>query len=151
MGGPFPQVAVSMRELTLNPSIDSSPGLFPAKEPERPAAAHQRPELSTKYIEPEDPLEQTLAHIFQDFLGIKKVGIDDNFFELGISSLDLVQIGSKLKETLEKDIPVVTMFTYATVRTLARFLQQEQEKETGDIPEPEAEDLLQSTIDLLND
>jgi acyl carrier protein len=140
-----------MRELTLSAAADSSPGPFTAKEPDRPAVAHQRPELSTKYIEPEDPLEKNLAPIFQDFLGIKKVGIDDNFFELGISSLDLVQIGNKIRGTLEKEIPVVTMFTYSTIRTLAQFLRQKQEKETGDIPEPGAEDLLQSTIDLLND
>jgi acyl carrier protein/NADP-dependent 3-hydroxy acid dehydrogenase YdfG len=159
---PFPRVAVSTRDLqTMTEMQDTAhlqvSGFMDASKQRKKHAdepLHQRPDLSTAYVEPEDELEQTIAVILQDFLGIEKVGIDDNFFDLGISSLDLVQISGLLKEKLGKEVPVVTLFTYATVRTLARYLQQENKEgdETGEaVVQDEPEGLLESTIDLLNE
>ena len=120
--------------------------------------SHQRPDLSTKYIEPEDEVEQTLAGLFQNFLGIERVGIDDNFFELGLSSLDLVQISGRLTDMLKQEIAVVAMFSYPTVRTLARHIKGENsppvtaavEAVQGQEAQP-ADDLLQNAIDLLKE
>lgn len=59
---------------------------------------YERPSLSTPYVEPRNDKEKTLAKIWQDTLGISKIGIQDNFFELGGESLLGVKIVVKAKQ-----------------------------------------------------
>jgi acyl transferase domain-containing protein/acyl carrier protein len=153
----LPQAAVSTRNLP--PGISNplephqEPYIFSPTQTRRETKSspnQQRPELSTKYIEPEDELEQTLVEIIQNFIGIEKVGIDDNFFELGLSSLDLVQIAAKFKKVLEKVVPVVILFKYSTVRALAGYMKQDKENKDSPVVKDEPGNLLQSTMDLLD-
>jgi phthiocerol/phenolphthiocerol synthesis type-I polyketide synthase E len=144
------------REALSNLSTLSSLPSGAAVRQEGEEPLHRRPELSTRYIEPGDRLEQTLAETFRDFLGLDRIGGDDNFFELGMSSLDLIQVRNRLEQAAKKEIPVVALFTYSTVRALARFLSEEepgnQPPETNPAqPAAEPDDLLQDTIDLLKD
>jgi NAD(P)-dependent dehydrogenase (short-subunit alcohol dehydrogenase family)/acyl carrier protein len=98
---------------------------FPIRK-EDGAASHTRPSLPNPYAAPTNPLEEIIAEVWQKFLGIDQVGIDDNFFDLNATSLDIVRVNSLLRDELKKDIPVVTMFNYPTIDTLARFLSQEE-------------------------
>jgi acyl transferase domain-containing protein/acyl carrier protein len=91
-------------------------------EPLEPGLRRQRPQLSTPYVEPETPMEQKLAAVWQDFFSIDKVGILDNFFDLGASSLDLVQLSVKFKEAIGKEVPVVSLFRYPMIGPLAKHL-----------------------------
>ncbi len=59
---------------------------------------YERPSLSTPYVEPRNDQEKILAKIWQDTLGISKIGIQDNFFELGGESLLGVKIVVKAKQ-----------------------------------------------------
>ncbi|MBV6715103.1 non-ribosomal peptide synthetase [Paenibacillus chitinolyticus] len=52
--------------------------------------------LTADYVQPETEMEHTLAEIWQDVLGIKKVGVRDNFFELGGDSIKALQIAARL-------------------------------------------------------
>jgi acyl transferase domain-containing protein/acyl carrier protein len=81
-----------------------------------------RPHLPTPYVEPDTPLERKLADIYRDFFGIDKVGINDNFFDLGASSLDLTQLSRKFSEAVGREIPVVNLFRYPMIRLLAESL-----------------------------
>jgi acyl transferase domain-containing protein/acyl carrier protein len=153
----LPQAAVSTGNLPLGISNPMEPHQEPyiysptqTERESKTSPTQKRPELSTKYIEPEDELEQTLAEIIQNFLSIEKIGIDDNFFELGLSSLDLVQIAAKFKKVLEKDVPVVILFKYSTVRALAGYVKQDGENKDSPEVKDEPGDLLQSTMDLLD-
>jgi len=121
----LPRVAVSVEDLPSRWMFEARENARAGtreEEAKQESPVQQRPDLSTGYIEPGDEFELTLAEIFRDFLGIERVGIDDNFFELGLSSLDLMHINGKLKEKLKREIPVVTMFTHSTVRTLAQYI-----------------------------
>jgi acyl carrier protein len=71
------------------------------------------------YAPPRSVLERRIASVFQEVLGIGRVGLNDNFFDLGANSLLLVQMHRKLREQLEPDIPVVRLFQYPTVAALA--------------------------------
>ena len=57
-----------------------------------------RPEIETPYIAPQTEIQLKITEIWQDILQLEKVGIDDNFFEVGGRSLAMIQIYSKLKE-----------------------------------------------------
>jgi fengycin family lipopeptide synthetase D len=75
-----------------------------------------------EYVAPEGELERLVAHAWRDILRADKIGVNQNFFDIGGNSMDLIAVNNKLKEALKVDIPVVAMFRFATVRTFARFL-----------------------------
>jgi acyl transferase domain-containing protein len=89
----------------------------------------ERPVLSTPYVTPTNKMEEMIANVWSKFLGIEKIGIHDNFFELGATSLDIIQVNNKLKTLLKQSIPVVRMFEFPTVNSLAKRLSTE---ETGE-------------------
>ncbi|MCP5046912.1 MAG: amino acid adenylation domain-containing protein, partial [bacterium] len=77
-----------------------------------------------EYVAPGTETEVKLAAIWKEILRSDdlKVGIDDNFFDLGGNSMDVVRVSGKIATELGKDIPVITLYRYTTVGTLARFL-----------------------------
>jgi acyl transferase domain-containing protein len=91
-------------------------------------SAHRRPALSTKYIAPGSERERTVARIWQEVLGIEKIGVQDNFFELGGNSLLGLKVISSLKKELGADVPVVALFEGPTVRTLAAILSRKSDE-----------------------
>jgi len=80
-------------------------------------------------IEP-SALERTIAEIYRDLLRVGRVGLHDNFFDLGGHSLLIVRAHQKLREALGKEIPVLDLFRFPTVAALARHLGGE---ETGSL------------------
>ncbi|MEU4086737.1 amino acid adenylation domain-containing protein [Streptomyces aureus] len=90
---------------------------LPAPAP--PAAVPGTPRPSDR---PETGLGQTVAAVWRDVLGFAHIGADDNFFDLGGHSLLMVRVQARLAEALGRDVPVVDLFQYPTVRTLARHL-----------------------------
>jgi short-subunit dehydrogenase involved in D-alanine esterification of teichoic acids len=98
---------------------------------------YPRPKLSIPYAPPGNEMERMLCETWEHFLGIEQVGIHDNFFELGASSLGIVQVNSILKETLKKDIPVPTMYAFPTAAELGRYLSHVTADKAGEMPIPE--------------
>ena len=118
-----PQLLVSTVELA--PRVErfrASSG--PRAEAGRDVAArHPRPEMSIPYVAPRTPAEQTIADVWQELLGFERVGIHDNFFDLGGHSLLLVQVHRRLRELFPgRDFSVVELFTYSTIAALAGHL-----------------------------
>jgi acyl carrier protein len=89
-----------------------------------------RPEAPTRnlYVAPRTALEQSLARVWQEALAVERVGLDDNFFDLGGHSLLLARVRFILRERLARDIAIVEFFTYPTVRALAQRLEEAEEK-----------------------
>ncbi len=85
----------------------------------------------TDYVVPQDEVEKQVAQIWQDILRLDKVGIYDNYFELGGTSFDIVRLTRRLKEIFNLDIPVVYLFRYPTVHLLANYLKNESREITG--------------------
>jgi non-ribosomal peptide synthetase component F len=79
------------------------------------------------YVAPETPLEQTVASVWQEALGLERVGVDDNFFDLGGYSLLVARVRFNLREKLQKDIALIDFFSYPTVRLLAEKLEHSGE------------------------
>ena len=73
---------------------------------------------------PKTKLEQALIDVWRRVLCLERVGLDDNFFDLGGDSLLLVAVHSNLQKILQTEIPVVDLFEFTTIRTLARHLGQ---------------------------
>lgn len=78
-----------------------------------------------QYVEPGSELEKTIAAIVREVLGHDQVGIKDNFFDIGASSLHIIRIQNKLGKALKRDIPVTHLFEFTTIQSLAGYLNQE--------------------------
>ncbi len=70
--------------------------------------------------------EKILTGIWKEVLKLEKIGIDDNFFDLGGNSMDVINLNNELKKTFKKNIQVVAIFRYLTIRSFARYLDQEE-------------------------
>jgi len=88
------------------------------------------PELSNgnreRYIPATTQLERTLTKIWQDVLGHDRVGRNDNFFDLGGHSLLLTRVQSRLREALNRDVPIIDLLQYSTIRSLSVHLDSRQ-------------------------
>jgi hypothetical protein len=79
-------------------------------------------EPGADYIAPQSQTEQAIARMWCDLLRVEKVGVNDNFFDLGGHSLLVVQAQARLRAELGVSVPVVRLFQYPTVARLASFL-----------------------------
>jgi len=86
-------------------------------------------ESGVEYVPPGSRMEEIIVEALQEVLAIPRVGIDDNFFDIGGNSLNVTRVTGKLKEELGINIPLVTMFRYTTVRKLAGYLSREDRQE----------------------
>jgi len=104
--------------------VDAMP-LTPNGKVDRQALARLRDARVTPaalYEAPRSELEQTIASIWQEMLRVERVGLDDNFFDLGGHSLLVVQMRNRIRASLGRDLPVTAFFQFPTVRALAGHL-----------------------------
>ncbi|MFN0165019.1 MAG: phosphopantetheine-binding protein [Bryobacteraceae bacterium] len=87
-----------------------------------PSPDRSRPALPESYIAPRNELERTVGAVWQEVLGIEKVGLQDNFFDLGGHSLLMVRLQSRLGTVLSTHVPIIDLFRHPTVGALARHL-----------------------------
>jgi len=85
---------------------------------------------STAYVMPQTESEQLIARVWQEILQLEKVGIHDNFFDLGGNSILMVKTQVKLQEILSQEILIVEMFKYPTIHSFAKYLNQAQSATT---------------------
>ncbi|HEX5890499.1 MAG TPA: amino acid adenylation domain-containing protein, partial [Pyrinomonadaceae bacterium] len=94
-----------------------------------PAPDASRPALRSAYAAPQTRLEQTIAEVWQEFLQLDTVGVNDSFFELGGHSLLLVLVHETLQQRLEREVAIADLFKFPTVRALARHLSGSSPKQ----------------------
>jgi natural product biosynthesis luciferase-like monooxygenase protein len=87
-----------------------------------PAPDSARRETDTEWLAPKTQVEQALAAIWCEVLGVDKVGTGDNFFELGGHSLLATQLISRLRESFRMEIPLRCLFDAPTVGKLAQAM-----------------------------
>jgi len=87
-----------------------------------PEPGDLEPVSRTEYEAPENDIERALAELWQEVLGIERVGRGDNFFDLGGHSLLIMKIIAKLQ--LSYPISVQDFFDYQTVKQLAARIEE---------------------------
>jgi len=75
------------------------------------------------HVAPRTPREEALAAIWAEVLGLARVGVTDNFLELGGHSLTATQVVSRLRDALGVDLPMRTVLEHLTIEALARRIE----------------------------
>ncbi|QEI42775.1 Linear gramicidin synthase subunit D [Dolichospermum sp. UHCC 0315A] len=99
-----------------------------------PSLEQIRIELANTYVAPCTPIEEILAVIWAEVLGIEQVGIHDNFFELGGDSIRGIQVIAKAKQ-IGFDFSLPQLLQYQTIQELAGLVS----RELGFLPTPKTE------------
>ncbi|MCU0287253.1 MAG: KR domain-containing protein, partial [Acidobacteria bacterium] len=84
-----------------------------------------RLKLKETYVAPQDNIEKIIANAWKEVLKIDSVGVNDNFFDLGGNSLNIIRLSSKLGNAFKKEIPVSTLFNFPTIDAQAKYLRGE--------------------------
>jgi amino acid adenylation domain-containing protein len=87
-----------------------------------PLPERLRPELAAAYTAPRSELERAIAAVWREALKVDSVGLDDSFFDLGGHSLLMAKVHARLGKALGREVPLLELFQYPTVRSLARHL-----------------------------
>ncbi|WP_019640672.1 non-ribosomal peptide synthetase, partial [Paenibacillus fonticola] len=93
------------------------------------------------YEAPTNIVEEKLAAIFQDVLGIGQVGIQDNFFEMGGHSLRATRVVNQIEVKTGVRLPLKAIFAAPTVQLLAKEIEQAKAKEYVPIPQAESKEM----------
>ncbi len=89
-----------------------------------PTPATRRPRLAGQLVAPRTPVEEILAAIWGQLLGLTSLGVDDNFFALGGHSLLATQVMSRIQRSFDVELPLRTLFEGPTIAQLAESLDQ---------------------------
>lgn len=92
-----------------------------------PKPGRERPKLANQYIAPRTETERKLARVWCEVLQLDRVGIDDNFFDLGGDSLMGLKMVTRLHSAHRISIPVVKLFQYSSIAQLAQSLDHKQD------------------------
>jgi amino acid adenylation domain-containing protein len=84
--------------------------------------AGKKAESAAAYVAPETEAERALCAIWQEVLGVERVGLEDNFFELGGHSLLLMRVRMLVEERLGHKLSMTDLFRFPTVARMAKFL-----------------------------
>jgi amino acid adenylation domain-containing protein len=91
-----------------------------------PEPDQARPELGQPFAAPRTPIEADLAAIWAEVLGMERVGVQDDFFDLGGHSLLITQIVARVRSVLGMELPVRAVFEAPTVSALAEHIGSAQ-------------------------
>ncbi len=123
-----PGTFVSLDALPLTPSGKVDRRSLP--EPAEPGGAG-----GEEWAEPRTPLEQAVAAIWSEVLGVERVGVQDDFFALGGHSLLAAQVVAQVRSDFAVELPMHSLFTMPTVASLSeeigRLMGSVDEDETA--------------------
>ncbi|MEO6830227.1 MAG: non-ribosomal peptide synthetase, partial [Acidobacteriaceae bacterium] len=122
----IPGAIVFLNEFPRLPNGKLDRAALPA--PERSAS-----EGKTSFAAPATTLQQAVAEVFRNVLSVDQVGLDDNFFDLGAHSLQIVKIHGELNRKIDETVPLISFFQYPTIRSLTKSIERISHKQTGDL------------------
>lgn len=95
-----------------------------------------KPEMNvrtTEYISPQNEIQEKLAVVWQEVLGIEQVGIHDNFFEIGGNSILLIRMHSKIDALYPNVLGITHLFMLPTISMISQYIEGAYSEFTGSV------------------
>ena len=134
LAGPQEQVQVNLQRylaerlpfymMPASMTVMEEMPLTPSRKIDRRALPRPQSGLViAKYLAPKDEIETRLVTIWQELLGIERVGVRDKFFELGGHSLLAVEMFARIQKDFGRSLPLIMLFQVGTVEAIAETLR----------------------------
>jgi acyl transferase domain-containing protein len=127
-----PQVVVATQDfqaIIAQQNAAKGSGLRSLLEGATGAAAPSPVALGTDYVAPTNEIEQVTAELWQRLFGVERVGIHDDFFNLGGNSLLAIQLISQLRKRFAVELPLSELFESPTIAGLAAIIAEGRQKQ----------------------
>ena len=131
---------MTARESTADVRSPAS-GQTPAEAGEPAMTLHSRPNLATPYEAPRNPLETTIAEVWQEVLGIASIGVHDSYFDMGGHSLLAPRLLLRLDQALDVSLPLEVLLEHPTVARLGAMIERARAEGEAVLTETAAIDL----------
>jgi amino acid adenylation domain-containing protein len=89
-------------------------------------------EVGTSFVAPRTPTEETLAQIWSEILGRSRVGIRDNFFESGGTSLSMIRVVGRMRDAFGVEVPMARFFEGPTIEQVSEVMLERQTELSGE-------------------
>ena len=122
-----PSAFVFMDELPLTPNGKVDRKSLPAPDDENTRS-------NNIYIAPHNKVERQLLEIYKKVLNVQKIGITEDFFELGGSSMKAADLFSRIEKATGKHLPLSTLIANPTIEKLALFIKGERKAFSSLVP-----------------
>ncbi|MCP4158145.1 MAG: amino acid adenylation domain-containing protein [bacterium] len=93
-----------------------------------------------EYAAPSDDVEENLTGVWQEVLNLPKIGVDDNFFQVGGHSMKATVLTARLHKSMSIEFPLKELFRSPTIRAMARFIRDAETSKYKEIPAAEPRD-----------
>lgn len=130
-----PQQFITLDELPLTPA-----GKVDRKNLPKPVGDLTM--TSSEYVAPNNQVEEILAGIWQELLGVNRISIEENFFTIGGNSLIALRLIHRINDNFQLNLPVRQLFETPTVNELASSVETALLEEINSLTDEEAEQLL---------
>jgi len=114
----MPNIFMILDSLPLNANGKIDRNAMP-----KPEASYS--ELEETFVAPHTPTQRTLVEIWSKLLGVKRIGVQDDFFNLGGHSLIATQLISRIRDTFQLELPIHCIFENPTIQALAKMIEQD--------------------------
>jgi acyl-CoA synthetase (AMP-forming)/AMP-acid ligase II len=78
-----------------------------------------------EFVAPRTALEASIAGLWQEVLGLERVGVRAGFFDIGGDSVLAAQVLARVRQSLGREVPLITFFEASTIEALARYLDED--------------------------
>ncbi|MGJ5620192.1 type I polyketide synthase [Sulfitobacter sp. MF3-043] len=120
----------------------------PAEKSAAAGQSFERPDLDDSFVAPRTAIEERLAELWQNLLGVSPVGVEDSFFDLGGHSLIAVRLFASVKREFKVEFPISVLFEAPTIAKCAALIA-EQTGEAGTLGKRTANDTHVQKFDYL--
>lgn len=108
----------------------------PVSEAAPQGQSFERPDLDGSFVAPRNAIEEKLADIWSNLLGVSPVGVEDSFFDLGGHSLIAVRLFASVKREFKVEFPISVLFEAPTIAKCAALIAAER----GDLAQSDVGD-----------
>jgi len=116
-----PSIFVELKKIPLTPNGKTDRNALPLPEKKKSARGQ------VVFVKPENELQEAIVSTWQAVLGLEKIGLDDNFFDIGGHSLLVIEVLSKLRKLIDKPVKMIDMFRFPTIRQFSNHLAEGEE------------------------